>query len=259
MTDETLKSDFRNWLEELEVILARGERLAEQIGAPDYFDALADRDDDALMHRLNRMGEALINLVLVNLGPADVQDYLAGRGLRARVFALDASGHREQLVHHKSPYMERLHLACERGFPSDWGQFLYAIARVRNEYSHKLELMDHRILDVIAVSFPEETGINLIDALMLELHETVGGFAFEPLEMDRSGCGHYRGFRNQHVARRLAYAPRDLIGRRVTLSPRWQDDADLGGIDAEVKAAIIHGMHKLVSSLAPVLATRPQA
>lgn len=255
MSDEDSNA-ITTWRDEYRAILARGHRLAEQLGARDYFNALANRDDDSLMHRLNRMGEALINLVLTNLDPVDVQEYMAGRGLKARVYLLDTSGHRERLVHSKSPYMERLHLACERGFPEDWGQFLYAIARVRNEYSHKLELMDQRILDVIAVSFPEETGINLIDALMLELHYAMGGFAFEPPEPDRSACGHYRGFRNQHVVRRLAYTPRELIAKRATLTLRWQDDEEAGGIDAELKAAIIQGMHKLVSTFAMAVGTK---
>lgn len=261
MTDDDDSNDARTILDQLRVIRARGHQLAEQLSAPDFFNKLAERDDDSLMHRLNRMGEALINLVLSNLADEDLHDFMdSSRGLKTRVYVLDQSSHRERRVHWKSPYMERLHLATERGLPDDWGQFLYAVARVRNEYSHKLELMDHRILDVIARSFPEETGINLIDALMFELHNTVSSFSFEPVDVSRDNCGHYAGFRGQHVVRKLSYSAHELIAQRDQPSPRWQDDEVEGGIDFEIKAGIIHGMQTIVATFAHALrGTRGEA
>lgn len=250
-----MSDDDPTWLEQLRQMRARGHKLAADLRAPDFFDRLADRDDDSLMHRLNRMGEALVNLFLINLEPERAKAFLSlGEGLPAQVYFMKTRGYRTKHVDRRAPYHERLHLACDNGFPLDYGQYLFAVARVRNEYSHRLELMDARILDVIAESFDEETGRDLIDALLFEFHNTVGNFSFEPIEPDRSKAGTALGFRGQHIVRQLDYTARELIAKRERPEPRWQDDEEQGGIDFEVKAGIISGMQTIVSVFATAVA-----
>lgn len=251
-----MADDVPAWQAQLRQMRARGHMLAADLGAPDFFDRLADRDDDSLIHRLNRMGEALVNLFLTNLEPERVKAFLSlGEGLPAQVYFMRTRGHRTKHVDRKSPYLERLHLACDNGFPLDYGQYLFAVARVRNEYSHKLELMDARILDVIAECFDADTGRDLIDALLFQFHDTVGNFSFEPIEPDRSNAGTALGFRGQHIVRRLDYTARELIAKRDRPEPRWQDDEELGGIDLELKAGVISGMQTIVSVFGTAMAS----
>ncbi len=235
------------WQQQLEAALARGRKLAEIENSSDYFHDIAQRDDDSLVHRLNRIGEATVGFWLTRLPDDLVKSYFSvGSGPKANVYLLNQRSFQLKRVDRRSTYFEKLHLACEHGFPLEFGQYLFAIARIRNEVTHKLELMDARILDVIAEAFPVETGIDLVDALMLELHDTAGGFAFERGELDRGDCGTYIGFRGHHVLRRLGYSASDLIAKRSSAGPKWQLDEQHGGIDLEIKHAIISGMQKVV-------------